>query len=490
MNKCVVWTAVEMSHLLLTQLEYSDIDLIIHSGLIIDPANNIHSQHDLVITNGRIVDIVKHTSPAQRAKAKQLYDATNKMVVPGLIDLHAHVYQHATPLGVNPDATCLSRGVTTVVDAGSSGASTFNGLREFIAKKSLTRVLAFIHITMHGLASAGCSGFGKGGELDALNQVNEEWALRCLKDNSDMVVGVKIRLSSDCANDGKNEAEAFQRALNVTRTANTPLMVHHTFSTIDHGGAHGALEGLKAMDIYTHCCHGFPSSIVQQQTNVSSAARYEVGQAAKAARAKGVLFDVGHGAGSFSWTVAETLAREQFWPDTISTDLHTESCGSPCYDLCVAMSKMKHVGMPLNAIIGAVTITPATAVGWDDRIGSLTKNYVADITVLEMVTPEVLGVQMVEDCQGQVRQMDERFQAVAVFKDGVAYPVTTISSFPNHCNQEGEGRDPVAARARWEQLVVRDATPPRFGGGGGDGSGGSGGASKTQPKKKQKMNSK
>jgi dihydroorotase len=469
-----------MSILLLQQLEYESIDLIIHSGFVIDPLNKIHDICDVIVSNGRIVDIVAQSTSQQRSKAKKLFDATDKIVTPGLIDLHAHVYQHATPLGVDPDRTCLSRGVTTVVDAGSSGASTFNGLREFIAKKSNTRVLSFIHITMHGLASSGCSGFGKGGELDSLNQVNEEWARRCLRENSDMVVGVKIRLSADCADGGKNEIEAFKRARSVTTKENKPLMVHHTFSSIPHEGLNGALGGLNSGDIYTHCMHGFPSTIIRSTNNntgdrgggvksggsvksggtkIEKTTEYFVCQAAKDARARGVLFDVGHGAGSFSWTVAEVLAKEKFWPDTISTDLHAESCGSPCYDLCVAMSKMKNVGMALNDIIRAVTITPACAIGWDDRIGSLTKGFVADITVLETIKSN--GGLMVEDFQGQVRMMNERYQAFSVFKNGKQFPVTTIPTFPNYCNNPDD-YDSVAALARWEQLIVRDEHPPNF----------------------------
>jgi len=186
-----------MAHLLFQQLTYDQVDLIIHSGHVIDPANNINGLFDVVIVNTRIVGVVPTTTSDQRSLSKHLHDASGCYVTPGLIDLHAHVYQHSTPLGIDPDTYCLSKGVTTVVDAGSSGASTFAGLREFIAKKSTTRVLCFIHICMHGLASAGCSGFGQGGELDSLNQVDETQASQCLEKHSDMVVGVKIRLSTE-----------------------------------------------------------------------------------------------------------------------------------------------------------------------------------------------------------------------------------------------------------------------------------------------------
>ena len=445
----------EMASLLIQQQEYTKIDLIIRSGTVIDPSNNIHGKHDLIISNGKIVDIIPQATSAQLASATTTYDATDCYVTPGLIDIHAHIYQYATPLGVDPDTTCLSRGVTTVVDAGSSGASTFPGLRKYIKETSTTRVLSFIHICMHGLASAGCSGFGKGGELDSLNQVNEEWATQCIEDNSDMVVGVKIRLSADCANDGANEMEAYRRARAVTTKTNRPLIVHHTFSSIPHQGENGALGGLKSGDIYTHALHGFPSSIIQVETKDSSNTKsYQVCDAAIEARKRGVLFDVGHGAGSFSWSVAEICASQSFFPDTISTDLHVESCGgSNCdkIDLCIAMSKMLHVGMELMEVVRAVTATPARAIGFDHCIGALTKGYLADITILKKHDCNSL----VEDCQGQKRFMKETIRAVAVFKNGIQYPVT----FPN---LKCEVNQYPGAEERWKQLIVRDEIAPNW----------------------------
>ena len=408
-----------MAHLLFQQQTFDHIDLIIHSGHVIDPANNINGLFDVIIVDTRVVGVVLKTTSEQRSLSKELHDATGCFVTPGLIDLHAHVYQHSTPLGIDPDTHCLFKGVTTVVDAGSSGATTFAGLREFIAKKSTTRVLCFIHICMHGLASAGCSGFGTGGELDSLNQVDEVQASECLEKNSDMVVGVKIRLSADCAADGENEIEAFRRARAVTHAAKKPLIVHHTFSSIPHEGPEGALGSLRRGDIYTHSLHGFPSSLIQvksreedatagdaaaeassQSATTATTKKYMVRQAAREARERGVLFDVGHGAGSFSWKVAEICAAENFYPDTISTDLHVESCGSPCYDLCIAASKMMHVGMSLFDVVAAMTSTPARAIGWEDRIGSLTHGYLADITVLQKDVFD--KPQLVEDCQGQL----------------------------------------------------------------------------------------
>ena len=298
----------------------------------------------------------------------------------------------------------------------------------------------------------------------------------------------EIIILSSCAADGKNEVEAFRRARAVTKKAKKPLIVHHTFSSIPHEGPDGALGGLCSGDIYTHSLHGFPSSLIQVSGDGARAAagrdgaaaggdgaaaggdgaaaaaaaaaegspkqQYTVRQAAREARDRGVLFDVGHGAGSFSWKVAEICAKENFFPDTISTDLHIESCGSPCYDLCIAASKMLHVGMSLFDVIAAMTSTPAHAIGWDDRIGSFTNGCFADVTVLRR---DVFAVPIpVEDCQGQLRMMKKRLRAVAVFKNGRSYPVmNTTLTFPKYCQTEG-------ALERWKQLIVRDEEPPNF----------------------------
>jgi len=285
---------------------------------------------------------------------------------------------------------------------------------------------------------------------------------------------LKSLFFKSCAADGKNEVEAFRRARAVTKKAKKPLIVHHTFSSIPHEGPDGALGGLRSGDIYTHSLHGFPSSLIQVSRDGAAGGggaggdgdgaaaagegypkqQYTVRQAAREARDRGVLFDVGHGAGSFSWKVAEICANENFFPDTISTDLHIESCGSPCYDLCIAASKMLHVGMSLLDVIAAMTSTPAHAIGWDDRIGSLTNGCYADVTILR--EDEFAVPQPVEDCQGQLRMMKKRLRAVAVFKNGFSYPVmNTTLTFPNYCQTEG-------ALERWKQLIVRDEEPPNF----------------------------
>lgn len=282
--------------------------LVVANGRVVDPANGIDAVRHIVVRDGIISAVTQEYPQFKTEESGNVvkFDATGLIVCPGLVDLHAHLYTHVTPLGINVDHYCVGRGVTTAVDAGSAGATTLPGLREFIAKPSTTRVLAFLNIALHGLAAAGCTGSGTGGELDSLNQCSTELCVKAVQDNRDFVVGIKIRLSGDAANDGRNEPEAFQRALLASRTCKVPLMTHHTFSNIplgSKGSAHtlsalGCPGSLGRGDVYTHTFHGFASTIIN-----TSEGKMELDSAVVAARERGVLFDVGHGQGSFNWTV-------------------------------------------------------------------------------------------------------------------------------------------------------------------------------------------
>lgn len=177
---------------------------------------------------------------------------------------------------------------------------------------------------------------------------------------------------------------------------------------------------LRAGDIYTHCLHGWPSTIINPLSR-------QIHREVHDARKRGVLFDVGHGCGSFSWTVAEICAKEGFWPDIISSDLHVESLDGPAYDLLTVMTKMLHVGMPLFDVIKAVTMTPAVAIGRGDVLGSLSHGRAADITILRLEDVDI----DLEDCNAQLRRIKQRFLPVAVWKDGVGFKTSMPNPFPN-----------------------------------------------------------
>ena len=406
-------------------------DWIIAGGRVMDPANHIDGQMDLCIRDGRISLL---TGSARAESSIQRFDARGLLVVPGLIDLHMHGYEHVTPLGIAVDHYCLGRGVTTAVDTGSAGCSTFQGFRTYASRPSRTRLLAFLNISCAGLAFARLGGDrATPGELDLLELADLEGCVDSVNANRDLIAGVKVRLSASLANGGRNEAEAYRRALAAARAVRLPLMVHHTLSTVSLSDCPGRMA---AGDIYTHTYHGFRSTIIRSDGQLDPAVR--------AARERGVLFDVGFGQGSFNWTVAELSFQQGFWPDTISSDLHSGTCEGPAYDLPTVMTKLLHLGLPLPEVIRRTTSEPARAMGWEERIGSLEVGREADVTVLSLDTVDT----ELEDCQSQLRRVRKPIRPRAVWRAGVPGRITSPAQWPNPA---------IIARQRaaWDLLEVQ-----------------------------------
>ena len=386
----------------------------------------------MAINDGRIAAVREEIDPGL---AHQVYDAGSKLVTPGLVDLYAHTYNHVTPLGIDADYYCLGRGVTTAVDAGSAGSDTFPGFRAYAAEVSTTRLLAFLNISRAGLAFAAATGVEGGGELESLKLVNAEACCDCIEANRDLLVGVKVRLSDSLADDGRNEPEAYRRAREAARSTGLPLMVHHSFSTVPGEECPGELS---AGDIFTHCYHAYPSSLIDPASR-------SIQKAARAARGNGVLFDIGHGMGAFSWTVAELAVADGFWPDTISTDMHSLTCEGPGYDMPTVMTRLLHLGMPLTEVIRRSTIELARVIGWEDRIGNLGVGREADVAVLSLQEVDV----ELEDCHAQMRHIRQRLTAVAVWRAGVAGEITRARRWPNPETLE-------AAREWRPRMIVGD----------------------------------
>ena len=408
-------------------------DWIIKGGRVVDPANDIDGVFDIAVDAGRIAALRQNLDPA---RAVQIYDASGKLVVPGLIDLHAHVYNLVTPLGTDADYYCLGRGVTTAVDAGSAGCDTFPGFRAFAAAKARTRVLAFLNISRAGLSFAGPSGGDVPGELESLKLIGRDDCIACIEANPDLLVGVKVRLSDTIADQGRNEAPAYRSAREAARATGLPLMVHHSFSTVPLEACPGAMA---TGDIYTHAYHGYPATIIDPKT-------LRVHAAVRAAQENGVLFDIGHGMGAFNWTVGEICAAESFWVDTIGTDMHSLTCEGPAYDMPTVMSRLLHLGMPLPELIRCSTINAAAAIGWEDRIGTLGVGREADICVLEL---EEVDMDL-EDCHGQMRRIARRLVPHAVWRAGA----------PGQITRPRRWQDPekiALAREWYARLVVSDA---------------------------------
>ena len=345
-------------------------DLIIKGGFLIDPYQKIEGEYDVAFEGGKVskVDVDIPSKEGNR-----IIDASEKIVVPGLVDLHTHVYWGVSHFGIDADSFCLKKGVTTVVDAGSAGALTFKGFKKFIIERSRTRILSFLHI-----ASIGLTTDLPVGELRDLKNLDFDKAVEVGKENKDIIYGIKIRL-------GKKEAgdygpQALRLAKEAAKELNIPLMVHpglhENFPLSD------ILSVLERGDIMTHCFaiqHPPPlhrSSILNR--------RDEVIQEVWDARKRGVIFDVGHGVGSFSFSTAEKALKQGFIPDTISTDLHAYNINYPVFDLPTTLSKFLALGIPLKKVIELSTSNSSSALGLNGRIGTLKPGAEGDAVILKL----------------------------------------------------------------------------------------------------------
>lgn len=337
-------------------------DLLITGGTVVDPRAGRHGRADVAITEGKVAAVGEGLD----GQARRTVDARGLLVTPGLIDLHAHIYPGCTSLSVDPDPLAARSGTTTMVDCGSVGAATFVGFRRYVVEPARCRVLAFVNISVIGLVAMPECGYGR--------FVDSNAAYECVEANRDLVVGIKVRGSRNALGED-NTAQPVWMAVAAAGAAGVPVMMHlgDPPPALEQG-----LEILRPGDFVTHSFKGQPvTRLVDHQGRVKPQVR--------AARERGVLFDIGHGSGSFSWGVSHQLAAQDFWPDTISTDVHTSSIKDPiAVDMPNVMSKLLHLGMDLDAVVEASTAAPARAIGWDDRIGSLQPGMAGDVAVLAM----------------------------------------------------------------------------------------------------------
>jgi dihydroorotase len=311
------------------------------------------------------------------------------------------VFEGVSHYGIKPDPTCLAHGATTIVDAGSAGADTFLGFRRYVIEASATRILAQLNISAMGMISDSI------GELDDLKWASVPRALEVIEKHRDVILGVKVRLTvGQCVSEATGLTPLF-RAREAADAAGLPIMVH------PQGAACESLDDILAVmkggDILTHCFHGHTHGILDENGQIRPAAR--------AARERGVVFDVGHGAGSFSWRVAETALAQDFAPTTISSDLHVYNVDGPVYDLATTVSKFLHLGLSLDDALAKVTAVPARVIGMADRLGTLAVGAWGDAVVFDL---EEGAVELV-DSKGERRTGHQRLVPRTVVKSGQVY---------------------------------------------------------------------
>lgn len=379
-------------------------DLLVKGGLLVDPSQGIEGQRDVAVSGGKVSAVEGEIDPAL---AEKLIDASGKIVSPGLIDLHAHVYRSVSRQGVDPDLHCLAKGVTTVVDGGSAGALNFQGFKRFVVGLCRTRVLAFLNVSDVGLTMGVSIG-----ELEDLRHFDFDRTVEVARENRDVIVGIKIRVPQEVV--GPYGPQCLRLAKEASRTAGMPLMVHPG-SLPSNLPLTDVLAVLEPEDIMTHCYPPPYPPRLPHPTIFDEEGK--ILPEVYAARRRGVLFDVAHGMNNFSWDTAEEALHQNFTPTTISTDLTIHTLHSAVYDLPTVLSKFLHLGQSLSAVIEQSTIAPARVLGMEERIGTLKVGAEADIAVFTIEEGEFPLWDNIRPVKKQ-RTITKRLKPVTVVKGG------------------------------------------------------------------------
>lgn len=331
-------------------------DLLIKNGHVLDPKNNRNERLDIAVKGDRIAKVARNLPPAY---ARNVIDADGYYVTPGLIDIHTHFDAQGAWLNLNPDHNALRHGVTTAVDAGSSGWKNFEDFKKRVIDHAETRLLAFLNIVGAGM-------YGPEVEND-VREMDPEAAARMVKRYPELIVGIKT------AHYQPADWEAVDRAVKAAELSGTVVMVDF-HPKPGRGYRELILEHMRPGDIHTH----FYGRLTPQLD-----AQKKVQPYMWEARRRGILFDVGHGAGSFWFRIAVPAVQQGFLPDTISTDLHKDSVMLPGATLTNVMSKFLNIGLTLEQVIERTTVNPARAIRRPE-LGSLSEGAVADIAVLAL----------------------------------------------------------------------------------------------------------
>jgi dihydroorotase len=369
-------------------------ELVIAGGEVLDPSQKLRATRDIGIKNGQIAAVAARI-PADRAV--QRIDAAGKLVTPGLIDLHTHLCPHLG-IGLPADELVGITATTTAVSAGDAGAYTFGNFRHGVVPQSRTRLYGFIHI-----ASIGLAGGLAPGEMLNIEYANVDACAKAVAENSDLALGVKVRITDSVV--GQNGLEPLRRAIKAAALAGK------SFRVMCHiGAAPGSLSDLLDLlrpgDILTHAYSGAGNNTVQNGRLLP---------AALAAKQRGVIVDVGHGGGSFDFTVAEPAMAQGFMPDTISSDIHAVSINTPGYPTMPwVMSKFLAMGLSLEDVVAKATIEPARVIGRVPGLGTLEVGAPADVAIFDLVDGPVEFV----DTRGNKRSGTKKLVPVLTVRGG------------------------------------------------------------------------
>ena len=339
-------------------------DLLIKGGEVVDDVAGLSGKRDVAIKKDRIA-AVESDIPA--SAAFQVIDATGLYVTPGLIDIHAHIYRGATYWGVDADAIGSRTGVTSWIDAGSPGALSLAGFREFIVEQSEVRVSTFLNISNIGLV-------GQDFELCNLNYCDVRLFELVANRNRDILHGVKVRMGVSTV--GQSGIEPMKRARDAAERCGMPMMLHIATAppSLDD-----VLQYMRRGDILTHCFTGQSMKIIDDNGKPLETIRKAID--------RGVILDIGHGAGSFTYKTAEAALAAGIKPHVVSTDIHLISIEGPMFDLPTCLSKLLLLGYSLGNVIELATTAPARILELEGR-GTLKPGAYADIALFHLLSGE------------------------------------------------------------------------------------------------------
>jgi len=370
-------------------------DVVLKNGSVIDPKNNVNAVRDVAIKDGKIAAVAASIDGAQ---AKKVIDVKGLYVTPGLVDLHVHVFYgdgasySDGQLSVIPDSHTFRSGVTTVVDAGTSGWRNFDIFKKRIIDRNKTRVLVLLNIV----------GAGMGGSVEQnMNDMDPAPVANLIKKHSDVIVGVKT------AHFAGPEWIAVDNAIKAGEMANVPIMVDFGTFRVERPHEELITKKLRPGDMYTHTYLAWVPMLDDKG---------KVRQYLFDGKKRGVKFDAGHGGGSFVFRHAAPAIKQGFMPDSISTDLHTSSMIGGMKDMPNVMSKFLNMGMTMQQVIAASTWQPAQQIKRTD-LGHLSVGAVADIAVLKLENGNFGFV----DVYGAKMNGKQRLTAELTLKDGRVY---------------------------------------------------------------------
>jgi dihydroorotase len=383
-------------------------DLVIRGGDVLDPSQNLRGKRDIGIRNAKIAAI-EHEIPAEMAA--QTLDATGHLVIPGLVDLHAHVFPQVSAIGLPADELVPFTATTTYVSAGDAGGNNFSAFKHYVIAQARSRIFAFVHIS-----SIGLSGFPVG-EMKEIDYANVDLAAKTVAENPEVVLGIKVRESIDVV--GANGIEPLRRARLAAEQAgkNARVMCHIGNAP---GNLADLLDLLRPGDILTHAYSGAGNNTVQNGQLIAAALE---------AKKRGVLIDVGHGGGSFSYAVAEPAIQQGLAPDSISSDIHAYSGNSPGMPfLPWVMSKFLNMGFSLEQVVSLATEKPAKIIGKIEKMGTLQIGAPADVAILDLIEGPVEFVDTVKNTRKGTRYL----KPVQTVRAGRAYgrPFPSPFSYP------------------------------------------------------------